>query len=359
MSQSKGKSRLGFIDAIRGIAACSVMLQHSLYQSGLLGNWPKETLTGFIPNQLELGEAGVVAFFLVSGFVIPLSLEKTNELFMFWVHRILRIYPLYIAIFICTFAIRGGGGINSLVAFVKDVGAHLLFIQEYTGQPGFVGGSWTLSLEMVWYISISICFALSVNLRTNIIVAAGLIISAVASVLCMAGHHLPMGRLSMLICCILGLVCYRFQKGDISKRHFVALACLLGLIILSNILVGFLFFAAPHPTATFNEVIDSWLLAGLIFFVPFALRHLTVWDRSIFAFLGKISFSVYLVHPVILFLMSYISVRGVALIVLTFSLTIFISVFSYRFIESPLIKFGHTINRKIKIRKPKAYSVVN
>jgi len=55
------------------------MLQHSLYQSGLLGGQPPETLTGFIPNWLELGETGVVAFFLVSGFVIPLSLEKTAQ----------------------------------------------------------------------------------------------------------------------------------------------------------------------------------------------------------------------------------------------------------------------------------------
>jgi hypothetical protein len=29
-------TRYAFIDAIRGVAACSVMLQHSLYSSGLL-----------------------------------------------------------------------------------------------------------------------------------------------------------------------------------------------------------------------------------------------------------------------------------------------------------------------------------
>ena len=67
---SQTTSRYGFIDTIRGIAACLVMLQHSLYQSGLLGDWPGTKLTGFIPNWLELGETGVVAFFLVSGFVI-------------------------------------------------------------------------------------------------------------------------------------------------------------------------------------------------------------------------------------------------------------------------------------------------
>ena len=61
-------SRYAFIDAMRGIAACLVLLQHSLYQSGLLGERGRET--AFIPTWLELGETGVVAFFLVSGFVI-------------------------------------------------------------------------------------------------------------------------------------------------------------------------------------------------------------------------------------------------------------------------------------------------
>ena len=91
-------TRYGFIDTVRGIAACLVMLQHSLYQSGLLGDWPNSELTGFDPNWLELGETGVVAFFLVSGFVIPLSLEKTANFKVFWLHRALRIYPLYIVV---------------------------------------------------------------------------------------------------------------------------------------------------------------------------------------------------------------------------------------------------------------------
>jgi peptidoglycan/LPS O-acetylase OafA/YrhL len=74
----KKPSRYGFIDAIRGIAACLVLLQHALYQSGILGDPSAGKLTGFIPNWLELGETGVVAFFLVSGFVIPLSLEREH-----------------------------------------------------------------------------------------------------------------------------------------------------------------------------------------------------------------------------------------------------------------------------------------
>jgi len=125
----KAPSRYGFIDAVRGIAACVVMSQHSLYKSGLLGGIPPVHLTGFIPNFLELGETGVVAFFLVSGFVIPLSLEKTNDFKLFWLHRILRILPLYVVIYIVTLIINGGGTLNSTGAFLVNAVSHLLFIQ--------------------------------------------------------------------------------------------------------------------------------------------------------------------------------------------------------------------------------------
>src|ERR1700744_557017 len=100
------------------MAALLVMLQHSLYQSGLLD---RGMLGRIIPSEVEFGETGVVAFFLVSGFVIPLSLEKTASLRLFWIHRVLRIYPLYILVFILTFLILRGGGIHSFAVFAATV----------------------------------------------------------------------------------------------------------------------------------------------------------------------------------------------------------------------------------------------
>lgn len=73
---SPSASRDGFIDAVRGVAACVVMLQHALSSSGRIGKWPQETLTGFNPNFLQPGVTGVVAFFMVSGFVRPLRRQR-------------------------------------------------------------------------------------------------------------------------------------------------------------------------------------------------------------------------------------------------------------------------------------------
>ncbi|MDE1901937.1 MAG: acyltransferase [Alphaproteobacteria bacterium] len=344
--------RYQFIDAIRGMAACLVMLQHSLYASGLLGDWPHEQLTGFIPNYLEFGETGVVAFFLVSGFVIPLSLEKTNNFRLFWLHRVLRIYPLYLAVYFVTLAVQAGGGLHGAEAFARNFAAHLFLVQEYVKQPNFVGGSWTLSIEMVWYIGLSALFLLGLNRKTGLLVALAAAVSALACVVCANGIHVPMGRLSMLVCCVLGLLCYRFEAGVLSSRRFAFLASVLLAVIAVNLSVGFLFYPGAHPSATFDMVRDSWGLAGLVFFVPFFLRHASLWGHGVLSYLGRISYSVYLIHGVILLLLERTAIRGVPFVLATFVSAIAVASLSYRLIESPPIKFGH----RLKSMKSRATS---
>lgn len=339
----RARSRYGFIDAIRGAAACAVMLQHSLYQSRLFGLNPDGSLPGFIPNWLELGETGVVAFFLVSGFVIPLSLEKTSDFRLFWIHRALRIYPLYVLIFVLMFTLKAGGTINSFGSFLANAVSHLLFIQEYVRQEGFVGGSWTLSLEAVWYVSISSLFLVSLHKKMNWIVGAAVIVSFASQGFCAAGHHLPMGRLSMLLCCIIGLLCYRRSRLEVSSSNFGALFALLSTTIVLNLLVGLRLFPSEQPTATFQTAIDSWGLAFAIFFIPYVTRKSHLWGHSVFAFLGRISYSIYLLHAVVLFMLSKIDLEGFVLIAATFTFTIASSIVTYTWIELPPIRFGHTL----------------
>jgi peptidoglycan/LPS O-acetylase OafA/YrhL len=341
-------ARYSFLDATRGIAACSVMLQHSLYASGILGDFNSgRPLTGFIPTWLEFGETGVVAFFLVSGFVIPLSLEKTANLRLFWIHRAFRIYPLYIAVYIIFFAITGGKNIHSIWIFTTNALSHIFFLQEYLKQENFVPGAWTLSLEMVWYIAVSFAFVLSLSRRTNLLVAFGVLLSLAAQIVCALGHHFPMGRVSLLVCCLLGLVSYRYAFRLISARHFTCLAGVLIATIVTNLFVGFYLFPGLHPSATFRMAFDSWVLAGSIFFVPFFTRNAAIWEHSFLTHLGRISYSTYLLHGVVLYLLVRISLSGFVLIGATFVLTFFVSTLSYRFIEAPWIRFGHAVKFRV------------
>ena len=334
--------RYGFIDAIRGLAACLVMLQHSLYQSGLLGAWPNTELAGFIPTWLELGETGVVAFFLVSGFVIPLSLEKTKSIRMFWIHRALRIYPLYLLVFAANFLLLAGGHTKTIGMFAVNLVTHLFFIQEYLGQENFVGGSWTLSLELFWYIAISGLFVIGLNKKSGLIVGLSILGSVAAQLSCVIGVHLPMGRLSMLLCCVIGLVCYRREQNEIPAPYFRCLASGLIITIFCNILVGEALYPAVHPTATFQMASVSWALAAVIFFVPFFARANRIWHIPPLGMLGQVSYSVYLLHPIVLFVLSSIQIQGAGLVCSTFIITIALANVTYRVVERPFVRMGHT-----------------
>ncbi len=87
---------------------------------------------------------------------------------------------------------------------------------------------------------------------------------------------------------------------------------------------------------------DSWVLAGVIFFAPFLTRDAAIWEHSLLSYLGRISYSTYLLHGVVLYLLLRIQLSGIALIGMTFLLTFFVSTLSYKFVEAPWIRFGHT-----------------
>src|SRR4051794_2081867 len=81
-------SRLAWLDAIRGVGASAVLLEHLLYRF----------LPGLRPYWFNLGMYGVLVFFLVSGYIIPASLEHRGDVRAFWIGRFFRLYPLYLLV---------------------------------------------------------------------------------------------------------------------------------------------------------------------------------------------------------------------------------------------------------------------
>jgi len=143
ISSSKLLHRIVFLDALRFIAAAAVLLQHSLEQNGELG---RQFCDIFSP-----GVFGVVLFFIISGFVIPMAAGKTFELRRFAIRRIFRIYPLVLFAFAAV-AIVGSFGNLPEFAMVKSASlgdwvANLLLIQDYVHVEPLLGVTWTLSLE--------------------------------------------------------------------------------------------------------------------------------------------------------------------------------------------------------------------
>ena len=170
-------ARIEFANTLRGVAALSVMLAH-------LGNtfwhWPHlvEWLTGIAwvpatPSTLSwlvpstLGSWGVSLFFVISGFVIPFSLERYSVK-GFLIGRLWRIWPtcwvgLSITVASVLIGVHFMGGAPPFT--FRDVITH--FFPPFAAiadSKQIDSVMWTLEIEMVFYI---VCAFAAERLRSG------------------------------------------------------------------------------------------------------------------------------------------------------------------------------------------------
>lgn len=146
--------RFPVVDALRGLAAMSVVLFHGIdYIPELLTRVPQP-----ISRALNLGQYGVAAFFVISGFVISHSLYDrriTLGVFKrFTIRRSLRLDPPYwlaIAGFIAYAIYIDGKPITDYS--VTQVLAHMFYMQDLLSKPAVSIVFWTLCLEVQFYIA--------------------------------------------------------------------------------------------------------------------------------------------------------------------------------------------------------------
>src|ERR1700678_4831580 len=82
-------NRLAWLDVLRGWAALCVVFNH-------FGYFVPRSLNTAVYRWIDPGEYGVFVFFIISGYIIPASLERRGNVRTFWVSRIFRLYPLYL-----------------------------------------------------------------------------------------------------------------------------------------------------------------------------------------------------------------------------------------------------------------------
>ncbi|KUL27966.1 acyltransferase family protein [Actinoplanes awajinensis] len=182
------RNRLTWLDALRGYAAAVVALFH--LSPVLIGQ--DRHMAVF--RHFDLGRYGVLLFFLVSGYVIPMSLERHGSLRRFWVGRVFRIYPAYL-LAVGIGLLLAACGWQRLHATVHDETVasalgHATMLTDLLGLRGVVRPFWTLSYEMVFYLIVAGLFAWRRH-RDSAWWAAGL-----ALIVLVLGGYLPAGLLT-------------------------------------------------------------------------------------------------------------------------------------------------------------------
>lgn len=156
-SRAIGRERNPSIHGLRGMAASMVFVLH-LYGALVTGGL---VFSGGTLSRLEglfaLGHRGVELFFLISGYLIVGSLVRHGDATRFLVHRLVRIYPAFVVPHVVIFALGPCVGYAwmadlDLPGWLGHFVTNLLLLPGLFELPLANIVAWTLSLEMAFYL---------------------------------------------------------------------------------------------------------------------------------------------------------------------------------------------------------------
>lgn len=326
-------SRWLFLDAIRGIAALAVVLQHVLwYQSSKF-----ETIFATVWSP---GRFGVVAFFLVSGFIVPQSLEHRGDIKAFWISRFYRLFPPYwfSLLFIGLLPLAGLPALTAVnLNSPKDWIVNLTMLQGFARVPDINPVAWTLGLEMVLYFAITFAFFKGFLRRTWFISMSLVCLIAAGSILLPTVLHIrfPAGAAAVFGSIVAGLALFRWFTGDLKKVEGLIITGACIAVTIASSVVNYspvrLTSDLLQPTqfcAIFSAITGYAFFLGMLKFRNLAFPSWILW-------LGKVSYSLYLLHPIALALIPHGS--GLVSIPLQIGLSLVLAWFGYECIEVPSI----------------------
>ncbi|BAU10863.1 putative acyltransferase [Leptolyngbya sp. NIES-3755] len=134
------------LDVLRGIAAFSVVLFHYTSQYATL--FQHSSALGFY---FAIGRHGVELFFMISGFVILMSIERTKRGLDFVVGRVARLYPAYWIAIALTSSVMAIAQVSTLQVKPIEILINLTMIQGFFKLPHVDDVYWTLQLELCFY----------------------------------------------------------------------------------------------------------------------------------------------------------------------------------------------------------------
>ena len=297
------KSYLEQLDVYRALAALSVCAVHFTYDT---------VFTKYFAQGLF-----VQLFFTLSGFVICLNylekIQKISVLKLFLIKRFKRLYPLHL-FFLLTFVI-----IEFLKYFVflefgleannkafetnnfKNFFLNLFFLQHFAENFSFNTPSWSISVEIMLYISFGILTL--INRKLIFLICFLYVIIFLVFFSDFYGAELSLtafysGFFSFSIGC---LFCLVFKKKNFYFQKK-----------LPNIIYFFFIFIFLIEIFYFRKLSNySFLYSiifGLIFYFSCFLNSnfilYKVFFNKFFIYLGKISYSIYLSHLLIFYLLN-------------------------------------------------------
>jgi len=361
--------RYNYLEGLRGYMALWVFFYHAscfLPQAKIQNKFVSFFFDGSLP---------VITFIILSGFVTHLLLQKNENYFFYLKRRALRLFPIYlvcllISLLLIKFSLHTleqmpfeGYKIYGRIKLIEtyynsnktlNILSHLTLSHGIFPESRFpftytiMGQSWSLTLEWQFYILIPFLYYF---LNKKKLIQNGLIIMLFILIILFSKNHIPQPSFlpNMIAFFLIGYFSMPlFKKFESSNKKYI-----------------FIFLG----TIAFIYFFKNWMISCLIliwgiilYFQKYKNSFFDIlFGGKIIQFLGKISYSVYCLHMIVLIVLINILQKLEINSILIFSMyvllggaffTILISHFTYRYIELYFIKLAkakYDSNLTIKI----------
>tara|TARA_B110000046_G_scaffold16294_3_gene15651 strand:+ start:50 stop:1081 length:1032 start_codon:yes stop_codon:yes gene_type:complete len=335
------QNRIHVVDYLRGFMALGIMIYH--YLAWTYSPFDSSDFMG------RVGIYGVSTFYVLSGMTLYYVYHKSllfSNLKVFFIKRVFRIFPL---MWLCI-------ALN-VVLYSQDNGWYKLFL-NLTGLFGFVEpqnyivtGAWSIGNELVFYTLFPLVIF---GTRKFKFFAELFFIFTLIIGLWFAFYLLPyesnlankwtlyVNPFNQAFLFFGGLLIAKWVK---EYSNIV-----LGLLVSLVALLFWVFYPASgeqfHLHHEWNRIVFSLVCVILAMGFLFMRGMKQNWLMSN---LGEISYSLYLVHPIVFwYITKYINriESPFTMLMVGFSISFIISYIIYHFVETPFIKLGKKITSK-------------
>lgn len=346
MSIVRNGSRLEYLDALRGFAVLGVLITHAC---GLMGPQTGKWGVDFA--------SGVQLFYMVSAYTLFWVQYNRHEhekysVLKFYIRRFFRISPLFYSVL--TLYIFGSYYFNGSVPDKYNILATVFFVNGAFPQyiNSIIGVEWSVAVEVTFYLIAPFLFRVIISSeRAVVLLVASLIIAEYSTLWLFAHSELYSAFPPYLMFWfpaqfpafaggVLAFFLSQTQLTQRSARLLLIVSCVWILMVYGGGDVRFF----PH-----RDLMTLGFAGVLIAFSSFSFR---IFVNKVTEYLGKISFSIYLLHL-------FIMMRLYELVVVPLGLSSWIGAFvlfvgtlglatplcylTYRYIETPGIKIGRAV----------------
>lgn len=346
--------KLHYIDALRGFAILGVIAVH-------ISQTQKLNLSDDLLNFFSQGFRGVQLFFMVSAFTLFTSFNKrikfeTGVYKNFYIRRFFRIAPMYY-LAILFYTLYNNSSNVEIGVLLNLLLVHGLSIEWINN---IVPGGWSVGIEFLFYAMLPILYLIIKTSKGALYFYIFSLIVKGISMLLLANIIIGFPKESLdyfiyfslpnqLSVFALGIILFFIIKEDNwSLKQFNNKSLL--------ILFGILMYSLIYRNNIFFEKNDFYNILFFIFFLVMSRTKSKILINKLICYIGKISFSLYLVHFSVISMISklfYIFYSGIGIIdysfryILVCIISIIISSITYYAIELYFQKIANKLIIKI------------